>query len=302
MNAPEHRHQIKARYVKFDFTATPIQWIPGDPASTHLINVLNLMFPEGELWFCRVYNKALPMIVDPALRADAEGFLRQEAVHSRSHDAVLKHYYNRHGIDTQPFTKKMAWIFNRMLGEAPFGSRRIGRSRFWLRQQLAVIASLEHYFGYLGNWILNARELDRAADPAMLDLLRWHGAEEVEHRTVAFDIFRHLGGTYLDRVVNMSLVIVTLLFMFRSGTKFMFAHDPDAGRYPGVIRTMIAGAKYGRTPSFWNVTSAALRFFRPGYTPHGEGSTEQALAYLAISPAAQAAVSRSNWREGKTAE
>lgn len=32
--------------------------------------------------------------------------------------------------------------------------------------------------------------------------------------------------------------------------------------------------------------AAALRYFRPGYTPHDEGSTEQALAYLAASPAA----------------
>ncbi|CBJ51306.1 conserved hypothethical protein [Ralstonia solanacearum PSI07] len=32
--------------------------------------------------------------------------------------------------------------------------------------------------------------------------------------------------------------------------------------------------------------AAALRYFRPGYTPHDQGSTEQALAYLAVSPAA----------------
>ncbi|EUA34412.1 putative metal-dependent hydrolase family protein [Mycobacterium xenopi 4042] len=26
----------------------------------------------------------------------------------------------------------------------------------------------------------------------MLDLLRWHGAEEVEHKAVAFDTMKHL--------------------------------------------------------------------------------------------------------------
>lgn len=214
-------HKIKARHVKFDFSDTPITWVPNDPGSTHIINTLNLLFPEGELWFCRVYNKALPLITDARLRDEAEGFLRQEAVHSRSHGGVLKHYYDRHGIDTKPFTQKLNRLFTRVLGEQPLGLK-IGHTRFWLRQQLAVIASLEHFFGYLGNWVLNAHGLDEGkADPTMVDLLRWHGAEEVEHRTVAFDIYRHLGGTYPERCVHMAFVILLLLHYITTGAKFI---------------------------------------------------------------------------------
>jgi predicted metal-dependent hydrolase len=303
MNAPDGHHLIKARHVRFDFSATPIQWIPGDPASTHIINTLNLLFPEGELWFCRVYNKALPLIDDPALRADAEGFLRQEAVHSRSHGGVLKHYYERHGIDTQPFTKRLAWLFGKMLGEKAFGfAAELGKTRYWLRQQLAVIASLEHFFGYLGNWVLNARALDEAnADPTMVDLLRWHGAEEVEHRTVAFDIYRHMGGHYLERALHMSFVIVLLLYFVATGAKFMYRRDPAAGRYPGFAIAWWRGSRRGHLPSFWKMIAAALRYYRPGYTPHAEGSTAQALAYLARSPAAQAAAHGGNWGAARRA-
>ena len=43
--------------------------------------------------------------------------------------------------------------------------------------------------------------------------------------------------------------------------------------------------------------AAALRYYRPGYTPHSEGSTEQALAYLARPP--QAAAHGGNWGAAK---
>ena len=41
------------------------------------------------------------------------------------------------------------------------------------------------------------------SDPVMLDLLRWHGAEEVEHRSVAFELFQHVSGSYVRRVETM---------------------------------------------------------------------------------------------------
>ncbi|KVE32476.1 metal-dependent hydrolase [Burkholderia sp. TSV86] len=301
MNAPENHYLIKARHVKFDFSNTPIQWIKGDPESTHIINTLNLLFPEGELWFCRVYNKALPLITDPALRADAEGFLRQEAVHSRSHNGVLKHYYERHGIDTQPFTQRVNRLFTKLLGEEPFGLK-IGHTRFWLRQQLSVIAALEHFFGYLGNWILHARGLDDgSADPAIVDLLRWHGAEEVEHRTVAFDIYSHLGGNYVERSIHMTIVIGVLLYFIVTGSRFMYKRDPSAGFYPGFALAWWLGKRRNHLPSFLKTIAAALRYYRPSYTPHNEGSTEEALAYLARSPAAQAAAHGGNWGTQKPA-
>lgn len=295
MNAPHDFYKIKARHVKFDFSDTPVQWVSGDPSSTHIINTLNLLFPEGELWFCRVYNKALPLITDPKLRSDAEGFLRQEAVHSRSHAGVLTHYYERHGIDTKPFTKRLNWAFTKLLGEKPFGIFKNGNTRYWLRQQLGIIACLEHFFGYLGNWILNAKDLDAVADPVVLDLLRWHGAEEVEHRSVAFDIYNHLGGGYLGRCWHMTITLVALLYFIVTGAKWMYEQDPGTGRYPGLFFAWGHGARQGRLPSFLKVIAAALRFFNPRYTPHGEGSTEQALDYLARSPAAQPAAHGGNW-------
>ena len=42
----------------------------------------------------------------------------------------------------------------------------------------------------------------------MIDLIKWHGSEEIEHRTVAFDLYRHLGGSYIARYYLSVAVIV----------------------------------------------------------------------------------------------
>ncbi len=291
-------HLILPRHVKFDWTAMPVHWLPGDPYATHVINVLHLMFPAGELWFCRVYNKVLPLLTDPRVRADAEGFMRQEAIHARSHEGVVKHYFQAHQIDTRPFTARIDRLFSLYLGDKPFGLK-IGKSRFWMCQQLGMIAALEHFFAYLGNWVLNADGLDRAhAHPVMLDLLRWHGAEEVEHRAVAYEVFRNMGGGYIERAFHMLLAMTILIVLFYQGSHFLFRADPGRPVYPGFLSGWRNAAVRGVLPGLGSVLLAAARYFNPWFHPGNEGNTAQALAYLQRSPAASVAVHGGAWRRG----
>ncbi|WP_256090558.1 metal-dependent hydrolase, partial [Actinacidiphila rubida] len=85
---------------------------------------------------------------------------------------------------------------------------------------------------------LDAAALDEAGtDEVMLDLLRWHGAEEVEHRAVAFDMYQHAGGTgavrYLRRAEGMVCAWPALVYLWIVGARFLLHHDPqlDGGRY-----------------------------------------------------------------------
>lgn len=83
------RTELKARKVSFAWEKTPLHWVPGDPFSTHTMNVLHLLLPAGERWFIHVYRQVLPYIHDEQLRRDVIGFIGQEAVHSQAHDDVL---------------------------------------------------------------------------------------------------------------------------------------------------------------------------------------------------------------------
>jgi hypothetical protein len=279
---------LKARPVRFDLQGTAAHWVPGRAFVSHFINVLHLLLPEGELWFCRVYNQALPLIEDPALERDVRGFIQQEAIHSKVHRTVLDHYFRSLWIDTAPYTDAIRWLFSSVLGERPLGLK-LGSgwlARRWLLFRLGLIAALEHFTCVLGNWVLSARALDLAqADPVMLDLLRWHGAEEVEHRHVAHDLFVHAGGGFFQRIVAMALAGPILLGLWLVGVRYLMWEDRSTSQPLNVTWTWYWAARRGLLPSLWQLLWAALRYMRPGYHPRTEADTESALAYLASSPA-----------------
>lgn len=111
----EFHHKLVQRKVRFDFSDTPLHWVPGEAEASQVMNVLHMLLPSGELWFCRLYNKALPLVSDARLRDDVQGFIRQEAMHSRAHDGAIQRYLSRFDIDSKPFTDKMDFLFERLL-------------------------------------------------------------------------------------------------------------------------------------------------------------------------------------------
>lgn len=84
----------------------------------------------------------------------------------------------------------------------------------------------------------------------MLDMLRWHGAEEVEHKAVAFDVMKHLQAGYLRQVRTQLLVTPLMLLLWVRGLRFMYSVDPElpAGTAPR-WRDWFASARRGLVPA-----------------------------------------------------
>lgn len=279
---------LRPREVAFDWTGLPLRWIPGEPVASHVINVLHLLLPEGERWFVQTLKQVLPLIHDEALREDVLGFIGQEAIHAEAHQGVLD-YFAGQGLDPAPYVRHMEWLFGRVLGERT-GLTPV-RARQHLIERVAFIAAIEHFTAFLGDWILNADGLDRArAHPVMLDLLRWHGAEEVEHRSVAFDLLTYLDPGYLRRIRAMLVAAPMVVWLWARGARFLVQADPGVG--PDVRATWRAAGKAVRRdllPKPGRALRSASRYLRPGHHPTQEASTRQAVAYLSASPAARAA-------------
>ncbi|GGS14232.1 metal-dependent hydrolase [Actinokineospora fastidiosa] len=275
---------LHPRDVRFDWSDVPLHWVPGDPLTTHALNTLHLVLPEGERWFVQVFGQALPHIRDPRLREQVLGFIGQEAMHAKAHDGAAAHLAAL-GIDPAPFVAQIEWLFRTLLGDRQ-GSAAVRHQ--WLLERLSVIAAIEHFTAVLGQWVLDADALE-GADPTMLDLLRWHGAEEVEHRSVAYDLYMHLDGRRFRRIRTMVVVAPVLAWLFVRSTRWLMANDPSRPGAPR-WRDYLRAARAGRLPRPGQLLPAVWRYLPRGYHPSQEGDTAQAVAYLAASPAAKAAL------------
>ncbi len=293
------RYSIKPRKVKFEWQDTPVDWIPEQPFISYFINEINMILPAGEFWFCRLYNKVLPQIQDPKLKEDVQAFIRQEAMHAQAHNSANKEYLTVRNINIQRNLNVMDFLFGELLADAPLGLKvpKVLEHQ-WDLFRLGIVATVEHMTCVLGKYVLYNNEWEKlGADASMLDLVKWHGAEEIEHRTVAFDLYRHLGGGYIARYYLSVVVIAAVLGLWVDGAAHIMKQDPrfksirPAVYKPWVWREWyrISQKDHNLMPNpFWLI-SQQLGYLMPWYDPLHEAKTEDAITYLDLSPAAQRA-------------
>jgi predicted metal-dependent hydrolase len=281
--------QIQARNVHFATADKPMAWIPGHPVASHVVNLLNILLPAGERWFIETFNEALPLIKDPKLADDVRGFIGQEAMHAEAHDTVMHDYLVDSGMNVTPLLDQVEFVFEEIL--APTTTTNPRRKMNNLIERLWFIAAVEHYTAVLGDFVLNCTWDDYDADSVMVDLFRWHGAEEVEHRSVAHDVAMYFRDSYIDRIRAMSVVAPLMYVFFQRGMRFLVKSDPQLNlSWWQSQRLRMRDSKLGLLPKYRNLLLLqTLEYFKPSYRPETMGSTAQAVAYLANSPAARAA-------------
>jgi predicted metal-dependent hydrolase len=104
------------------------------------------------------------------------------------------------------------------------------------KSNLAATAALEHFTATLAELVLSNEEARGLfGDPAVRDLFLWHALEESEHKAVAFDVYKAVGGSERVRVITMNV----FRFAFVAGMAIsVFASmllDPATYR-PGNLR------------------------------------------------------------------
>lgn len=281
----DEAHTIAPRDVEFSWDGVPMHYIPNEPMATHTINFMHLVLPEGERAMSNALAEALPLIEDARLHEEVVGFVGQEATHAASHEGAREHLASI-GLDVEPMARKMEWLVDHILGEHGLSGR---AKHAWLCERLGMFAALEHFTAVVGEWLLHADQLAEAGmHPTMLDLVRWHGAEEVEHRNVAFDAFMYVDGSYARRVRTALLASATLGALYFATQRYLFRHDPSPEKGRFWFLQVARAARRGLIPDLTLLVTEIPKYLRPSFHPSQLGSMDAALRYLARSPAANA--------------
>src|SRR5688500_14974256 len=184
---------ITVRKMEFDFdpNVVPRWWFMNNPVATHIANGLHLVFPEGERFFIRSVKYYVDQIADdPVLLERVRAFFGQEARHGQEHADSFE-MIAKQGYDVRRFLQFYE-------GEALPRLEKL----FPPNLNLAITVALEHLTASLGESALADAFLDEA-HPVMRALLRWHAAEEIEHKSVAFDVLKKVDPRYSIRISGM---------------------------------------------------------------------------------------------------
>ncbi len=184
---------ITVRKIRFSFEE-PIDFEVSDERLGAILGplALSMTMPYLEPYLIRTMKAALKRISDPVLAEDARRFSQQEGHHYRNH-ALLNDQIRRQFADAgaealraiesdletdyQRFTRTKSLRFNVAYAEG-----------FEAMTCAGALAAAEH--GSFDGGTLPGGEI-----------WGWHMAEEIEHRTVAFNVYRHLVGSYPYRIL-----------------------------------------------------------------------------------------------------
>lgn len=228
-NASTRRDGLAARRfdIRYEEQETPRIWVKDDVFLTHWLNAYSMTIPDGETFIVQTIRKYLDKIEDPALLREARGLIGQELSHSRGHGQFLE-MLQRQGFKLQTFRRVTGFLSFKIL--TPTST---------LRQQLAFVVGVERVNEIFAEITLRSGRL-RHCDARAGALYEWHFAEEIEHKSVAFDVYQAaegsrfwLGyGVVMAYLVNMGYLALACLTLLRQdGQLFRLATWRRAFRY-----------------------------------------------------------------------
>jgi predicted metal-dependent hydrolase len=221
---------LRARRIHFNYPEGGLQrhYVQDDLLMSHIVAYLSSTFPEGEDFFVRSVRRHADQVTDPVLKEQVKGFIGQEVTHSREHVA-LNERLQEMGYPTRfndRITRKSLLRDERMFSPLTC---------------LAMTAALEHFTAVLAESLLGDEDAQALlGSTEVRKMLLWHAYEESEHRAVAFDVYRAVGGTERRRIRTMRMVTLTFFGSVVLFTTLSLLRDPSTYNPMRLVRSLWA--------------------------------------------------------------
>lgn len=231
-------------------------WNGGDAFRTAWFNALSMSFPVGEQFFIDAVRdglKAVPEAERARFAGEVQGFVGQEATHRRVHALFNAQLEAQGHVNT--WAPRSLERIQRLEGLDP-------------RHAVAVTAATEHITAIFADWMLAHPEALAGAEPRLQTLWMWHAAEESEHRSTAFDVYRALGGNEVWRLRFMRIVTFHFLADVLRQTARNLRHDGELWRW----RTWRGGWRFlfGREGLLRRIYRPWRDYFRADFHPRAQ--------------------------------
>lgn len=236
-------------------------FVNDDIVFSHFVAGLSASFPPGEESFIRSVRRLADRITDPELKKRIAGFIGQESTHGQQHrrlnDKLIERGYWMRWWDSPTVKDRMMRL------EARIGGR----------NHLAMTAAAEHATAVLAQRVLSSAELQAIpGDAEVWNLLNWHALEELEHKSVAFDLYRAVQGSEARRIAVALLLSALALPVSTMSLAYALWRDPVARRQP---RRLLREAHALYTgPIFAGAGRELAKYLQPGFHPDHIDTTE----------------------------
>jgi predicted metal-dependent hydrolase len=247
-------------------------WFKGNPYTTSLLNAFHLVFPPGEEFFIRSVKACDQYIQDPELKKKVREFIGQEVHHSRAHEefwAILRS--QGYDIDTilQFHDKYLYGILE------PYFHKFFGGTL-----PLSVTAAAEHFTASFADAALSHPEVFDGVDPYFKNLFLWHAIEELEHKSVAYDVLKATNPDYFPRAAGMVLGTVLITFVIASAHLHLMVQEKNVS----IIDWLKSGFQFYTMPGNPVVAGVQnlLDYFRIDFHPTDKDNIELTKKFVQI--------------------
>jgi len=255
-NTLKYSPNIAPRKLRFSCPETIEKyWHGGSCFQTYHFNALALFLPILEKLVVLSIKKALKDNLSAKLKSEVESLVAQEAIHGAEFSRFNKKLFLQHYHNMQPsqyslgFFRLIAYLLNKISSTFHY----------------SLSAAGEHFTAISADLFLRSPKWFEGVPAPLSAIWRWHCIEEIEHKTVAYDVFQAKNGRYFIRILGMLLMTVVFILMYVKPIWQMMKEDKNHKKISFYLQAF--QYYWGKNGLGRALFKPYLQYFKPSFHP-----------------------------------